>query len=109
MWTNPATAISVAALIPLIPVAVRTLGWLLGLRMVLRASRPEERPALLAAFVPITTAIQTSGRTHREYCSGMSSPALLPQDADAGDPSPEPECLGSHAARGRGYLNAASR
>lgn len=88
MWTNPATAIAAAALMPLIPVAVRTLGWLLGLRMVLRASRPEERPALLAAFTPITTALHASGRTRPEDRSGATSPALLPRDAGASEPSP---------------------
>ncbi len=97
MWTNPATAIGAATLMTLTPVAVRTLGWLLGLRMVLRASRPEERPALLTAFAAAAFALRDGRRIRRDSgseaflsgdCACMSPARHKGQD----DPSIELHC-----------------
>lgn len=88
MWTNPATTIAAVALMALTPVAIRTLGWLLGLRMVLRASRPEERPALLNAFATVAIALQESGRVSSENSAAVPAPVPLPQgDVVAGQAS----------------------
>ena len=74
-FTNPMVAVTAAGLMALIPVTVRTLGWLLGLRMVLKASRPDERPALLTAFAPVSAALQSFGqKTNRPEAYHSQSP-----------------------------------
>jgi hypothetical protein len=75
--TSSMAVTAAAVLMALLPVVVRTLGWLLGLRMVLRASRPDERPALLAAFAPVSATLQNLGRTANEPDARRSRSGML--------------------------------
>jgi hypothetical protein len=66
MVSTSLTAVAAVALVTVLPVAVRTLGWLLGLRLVLKASKPGDRAALLVAFAPISVALHRADRVEAE-------------------------------------------
>jgi hypothetical protein len=86
IWTSPIATVAAAALIVFLPAAVRTLGWLFGLRMILRASRPEERAALLDAFAPVSATLHTSNQMISNPDTRLSPGQFLGTETDPHTP-----------------------
>jgi hypothetical protein len=94
MLTSPMAIVAVTTLMTLLPVIVRTMGWLLSLHMILKASRPDERPKLLAAFAPISATLHSLSLSANEPDTHHSLPRCLGTEAPpcaSHESPPEPD------------------